>query len=254
MPSPREPSPPWWLVPNLLALDAPLVAAVWQRFLGDAFGVPVPVAATVALTAAVWAIYLLDRGFDAAGGAAETDRHRFAGRHLRWFVGFCADAALVAFGTARLLPPSYWVAGGAVAAGVGLYLAAVHATGWNLGQAKEPLVAVGFAAGVTLPLTVGDVAPADWLPAAGAFAGLCGLNCRLIARWESAAPRPGVVELTLGVGLLAGAAWLGGAVGAAVGGAVVCLGVVAVACRDRPRPARALADAVLLTPLLWWPT
>ena len=59
---------PWWLWPNLLGLDAPAVAVVWQRFLADASGVAVPVAASAVLALVVWGIYLTDRRLDARAG------------------------------------------------------------------------------------------------------------------------------------------------------------------------------------------
>ena len=73
---------PVWLLPHVLSLDAPVVAAVWQRFLGAAFGLSVPPAATTSLFAVVWCIYLLDRLWDARRPThPDTDRHRFAAAH-----------------------------------------------------------------------------------------------------------------------------------------------------------------------------
>ncbi len=80
---PADPPPPWWALPNAAALDAPVVAVVWQRFLADRFGVSVPWAATAALAAAVWAVYLGDRWLDARRGARHTDRHLVAARYPR---------------------------------------------------------------------------------------------------------------------------------------------------------------------------
>ncbi len=245
---------PWWLVPNVLALDAPLVAAAWQRFLAARFAGALPVAATVTLAAAVWCVYLADRRLDARRGALDAERHRAAGRHPRAFAAAATCAAALALAAAARLPAAYWWHGLAVGLGVAGYLAAAHAAGGSAlaGGAKELLVGVGFAAGVAVPLSVEGGPAAAWLPSVAAFAGLCWLNCRLIDRWESPGDRPPWADGTLGVGLLLAAAALPDAVGLAVAASVVGLLAVHVTCRRRPRVARVLADAVLLTPLLGW--
>ena len=245
---------PWWLVPNLLALDAPLVAAAWQRFLAARFAGAVPVAATVALAAAVWCVYLADRRLDAGRGALDADRHRAAARHPRAYALAAAFAAAVALAAATQLTAAYWWHGLAVGLGVAGYLAAAHAAGGSAlaGGAKELLVGVGFAAGVAVPLSVEGLPAAAWLPGVAAFAGLCWLNCQLIDRWESPGGRPPGIDGALGVGLLLAACVLPTAVGLAVAASVVGLLAVHLGCRRRPRVARVLADAALLTPLLAW--
>ena len=245
---------PWWLVPNLLALDAPLVAAVWQRFLATRFAGALPVAATVALAGAVWCVYLADRRLDARRGALDADRHGVAARHPRAYAVAAACAAALALAAATRLPVAYWWHGLAVGLGVAGYLVAAHAAGgsalaWG---AKELLVGVGFAAGVAVPLSVEGGPAAAWLPSVAAFAGLCWLNCRLIDRWESIGSRPPEVDGALAVALLLAAPALPPAVGLAIAASVVGLLAVHAACRRRPRVARVLADAALLTPLLDW--
>ena len=71
---------PWWLWPNLIALDAPTVGIVWQRFFGLVFRVSIPVAATVTLALVILAVYLTDRWLDADPRKPHEsgDRHRFA--------------------------------------------------------------------------------------------------------------------------------------------------------------------------------
>ncbi len=245
---------PWWLVPNLVALDAPLVAAAWQRFLAARFAAELPVAATVALAAAVWCVYLADRRLDARRGALDAERHRVAARHPRGYALAAACAGAVALSAATQLPAAYWLHGLAVGLGVAGYLAAVHAAGGSAlaGGAKELLVGVGFAAGVVVPLGVEGVPAAAWLPSVAAFAGLCWLNCRLIDRWESPGRRPPGLDGALGVALLLAASVLPVAVGLAIAASVVGLLAVHLLCPRRPRVARVLADAALLTPLFCW--
>ncbi len=248
---------PWWLVPNLVALDAPLVAVVWQRFLAARAGVHLPWAATAALAAAVWCVYLADRWLDARRGALDADRHRAAARRPRAFAAGAVLAGGLAAVAAVELPTPYLSTGLAVGLGVAAYLVLVHALAGGLRAvrgAKEFLVGVGFAAAVAIPLAA-EAAPAGWLPGVVAFGGACWLNCRLIDRWESSAPggtdRPWADGLLGGL-LLAASFALPAAVGLAVAGATLGFLAVHLTCRRHPRAARALVDAVLLTPLACW--
>lgn len=240
---------PWWLVPNLLALDAPAVAAVWQRFLAARFGTPVPWSATVALVAIVWCVYLADRCLDARRGDLDADRHRIAVRFPHAFAGLAIVSLAVAAIAVSQLPAGYFAVGARVGAGVAAYLAAVHlAPGVARRGAKELLVGATFAAGVTVPLAVAGPPPGEWVPSAAAFGGLCWLNCRLIERWEGRRAWPG--DAVLGGAVAVSAAVMPPAVGLAVAGAGAGLLAVHMTCRRRPRAARVLADAALLTPLL----
>lgn len=255
----RDPGPappaPWWLWPNLLALDAPAVAVVWQQALGAAFGVPVPPAATGTLFLAVWGIYLADRFLDAAPGRAPPpgDRHAFARRH-RGVIGWAAGVALTAAGlTAACLPAAYLWCGGVVAAATAGYLLAVHAFRPGPGASKEFLVGLVFAAGVGVPLAAARPGAApDWLPAVGGFAAVCWLNCRLIDRWEEGGP-PGTGPV-LAAAIAAALAAASPAARAPLLAAVVLLGLLhALRARLSPRALRVLADATLLTPLALGP-
>ncbi len=250
----RSEAAPWWLVPNLLALDAPLVAVVWQRFLASRFGGVVPVAASLALAAVVWCVYLADRRLDARRGEFDADRHRTAARFARPFAVAAVLAAAFAAAAAATLPTAYVTHGLAVGLGVAGYLAVVHGAGGRrtVGGTKELLVGVGFAAGVAVPLSTGAVPWPEWLPSASAFGGLCWLNCRLIDRWESARPRRIWAEVALGGALTVAATRLPAGVGLAVASSVGGLLAVHLACRGWPRAARVLADAVLLSPLAFW--
>jgi hypothetical protein len=247
---------PWWLVPNLLALDAPVVAVVWQRFLAARSGVPVPWSATAALAAVVWCVYLADRYLDAQRGAIDAARHRAAARYPRLFAGASVLAACLAAVAAARLPLTYVWCGLATGLAIAAYLVLAHSFAGSLRclpGVKEFLVAIGFAAGVAVPLEVSAPRAAIWLPGVAAFGGLCWLNCRLIDRWEAASPCGACwPDCLLGVALLGGAFGFPAETGAAVACSVLGLLAVHVACRNRPCAARALADLVLLAPLAWW--
>src|SRR3954451_15813809 len=72
----------WWLWPNLLGLDAPLVAVVWQALFARTVHVTLFPAARLALALAVWAVYLADRLLDCASSEASGATSGEAGRHV----------------------------------------------------------------------------------------------------------------------------------------------------------------------------
>ncbi|MDB4553977.1 hypothetical protein N9012_05970 [Akkermansiaceae bacterium] len=81
---------PWWLWPNLLSLDAPLVALAWAWMFSNAWGVvSVPWQLWATLGVSVWIVYVLDRIVDASreGDAKLLDaRHHFHRRHSKVFL------------------------------------------------------------------------------------------------------------------------------------------------------------------------
>ncbi len=58
----------FWLWPNLLSLDAPVVAVLWQILFARCFQVPVDALAALLLLLTVWLIYAADRTLDAWRG------------------------------------------------------------------------------------------------------------------------------------------------------------------------------------------
>jgi hypothetical protein len=251
-------SHPWWLWPNVLALDAPAVAVTWQVFLASVAGVAVPLAASAVLALVVWAVYLADRGLDARDGANTSDRHRAARRSSRAW----GATALTALGSAIALavselPRAYLAVGFIVAGALCAYFAAVHLVRakWLLAAGvKEAAVGGVFAAGVAIPLLADAGSFAEnWVPGVIAFAALCWFNCALISRWEDGpvnGPPLWVVSLAGGaaVAMALGAPPV---VAAAVLMSTAALVVIHVAhARVSVRGARVLADVVLLAPLL----
>src|SRR5262245_62998456 len=73
----------FWLWPNLLSLDAPAVALLWQVFFVRCFHASVGAESAVLLGVAVWLIYAADRMLDAWRGAGKSARHEFYRRHWR---------------------------------------------------------------------------------------------------------------------------------------------------------------------------
>ncbi len=92
---------PLWLIPNLLSLDAPLVAVAWLYIFARTWRVDyLPWAAYISLGLVVWVIYVTDRLLDVSmrGGTAEKleARHEFHRQHQRVFRRAAVIAGAVA--------------------------------------------------------------------------------------------------------------------------------------------------------------
>src|ERR1035437_3449758 len=74
---------PAWLWPNLLSLDAPVVAVLWQILFARCFQVPPDALAAILLLLTVWLIYAADRTLDAWKGECHSPRHEFYRRRWR---------------------------------------------------------------------------------------------------------------------------------------------------------------------------
>jgi hypothetical protein len=248
---------PWWLWPNLLSLDAPIIAVIWQSFFGLVEGVKVPQAAIAALALAVWGIYLADRWLDGRKGGCYTDRHRFAARYPASLALLICLAFPLAGGFAFFaLPNSYLKIGGLLAAFMLVYFAAVHllARRAGLGRLKEASVGAGFSMGVAIPLIVeNSQLEQQWIVGVIAFGGLCTLNCLLISRWEEPPDSAPARWTICAAGALALAAALGARLpvtGAVLFSLAVFLGLIILRRRVSTRGLRVLADGALLSPLI----
>lgn len=87
---PSDSRKPLWLYPNLLSLDAPLVAVAWLHVFAQTWRLGYhPWEAYITLGLAVWIIYVADRLLDIslAGGVRSKlqARHRFHQRHQKRF-------------------------------------------------------------------------------------------------------------------------------------------------------------------------
>ncbi len=107
--SSSSPPRPWYLWPNLLGLDAPLVAVVWCWFYAHVQGVDLPRAIYLVLAGAVWSIYAADRLLDIRylrnQGAAFTERHHFVRKHwLAFFAALTTVTGLGLYGAGWVIP------------------------------------------------------------------------------------------------------------------------------------------------------
>ncbi|CAN5750489.1 hypothetical protein BH11VER1_BH11VER1_29250 [soil metagenome] len=90
---------PWWLWLNVLSLDAPLVAVLWQWALAQAYGVQMDPVTYSTLGLTVWLIYVVDRVFDTRSvdeNHALAARHLYYRQHYRFFV-WCAIPSVAIF-------------------------------------------------------------------------------------------------------------------------------------------------------------
>ncbi|MGC4016102.1 MAG: hypothetical protein QM755_16485 [Luteolibacter sp.] len=196
---------PFWLFPNLLSLDAPLVAVAWLWVFACTWRADyLPVAAYVVLGLVVWAIYVFDRLFDAAirTGSPELleDRHRFHLKYRKWFaIGAVAAGVAALITTLAALPVqilSYGLFGGVLVLGFfALNIFTNHRLG-DIPYSKNVLAGLAFAYGtavaahVYLPAMDGKTGfrSLDLLltPEVICFGVLCIVNISAIDLWEKA--------------------------------------------------------------------
>lgn len=249
--------PPVWLWFNLLSLDAPLIALVWQDFLSRCYPSALHLPGRAVLGLTVWAIYLADRLLDVRHPASpfESLRHRFYRRNRAFAQTLFAFVVCMDMLVTRLwLRPSLFTAGLLVAGAVTLYLGAFPLTGWGTTAWKKPMAALLFTAGTFLIAWSGAGHPMrDLAWPALAFCALCLGNLLMIERWSQgntfASPRAWVWLALLIVPLAVSrhSHWFEAIVFSAAG-----LCALAWWGPRMPGDARCvLADAVLLTPLLF---
>lgn len=125
--SQTNPRVPWWLWLNVLSLDAPLVAVLWQWALAQAYGVKMDPITYSTLGLSVWLIYVVDRVLDTRsvdGDQVLSARHLYYRQHYR-FYAWGAIPIVVAFLTYRVftsLPATLMLRGIGLSFLVGLYL------------------------------------------------------------------------------------------------------------------------------------
>ena len=172
----------FWLWPNLLSLDAPLVALLWQMLFLRCFRAQEQALPAILLVSAVWLIYAADRAIDAWRGAGVQPRHEFYRQHWRGilpvWIGVLAVSCWLAW---TRLPRATFELGACLTAIVAAYFAIVHAYPGK--WPKEAAVAVIFALGASLTAWTRVETPADVITVV-LFSCLCWINCVAIEEWE----------------------------------------------------------------------
>ncbi len=271
--TPNDNHPPWWLWPNVLSLDAPLIAISWQALFARAGGCALAWPERASLFLAVWAIYAADRLLDARrlGVRASTAaRHRFGHQHARALAaGIAAALGAQVILAGWFLSTRVTAAGAALGLLVGVYFVWNQLSGHRFGRGwlKEAVVSIVFAAGAAL-VPLASAPSRDLAADAAAFAVICMANCLLIARLDRERDRDrGEISIaarfpagarparTLAAAFSAGMLlWLalGGVTPtrlALLGSGLLIAGAVLVERRFGQEAACVWADAALLTPL-----
>ena len=243
----RDPYP-FWLILNLLSLDAPLVALLWQQLTADAFHVRPSPSGRILLALAVWSIYLLDRILDVRSKSlpSEPARHRFTREHLRSMAALLTACVLVGGLMALNADRPILFVGLAMGSAVMAYFLAVHAA--HLRFPKPVAVAMIFASGVAAgPWFRTSFDPAV-LYAATAFGALCWANLELIDIVEGVSQTGLYPIRCAGIALLAAWSPLALPILLSLGG------LFALYLLRSPLPSealRVLADAALLLPIVF---
>lgn len=205
MSTPASDRKPFWLYPNLLSLDAPLVALVWLYIFSQSWRLYIPWSAYAGLGLVVWAVYALDRLLDVAMLPPDSPvlewRHRFHHRHRP---AFQCGIALALISAVTLLFTSL-----PVALLKHLLLAAVMVAGYfglamissqdddQIPHSKNLLAGVTFAFGTSLAAHVyrSELGIYELFssPEFFSFAALCAIQINAIDVWRRDR-RPASVE------------------------------------------------------------
>jgi len=250
---------PWWLWPNVLALDAPVIAVAWQELFARGFGVTLEIAPRLALFCAVWAVYLADRWLDSRGSDDRQARHLFPRRHP-FVIGFLALTATAGGVLCAFSLPAGTLFPGAVLGGiVGAYFVwNVRMPGGRKVRLKEIVVSLVFAVGSALaPAASGASASGGFAFSVALFAILCFVNSTSIDEIQK-----GVTGSSLPLAVISVCAAVLAVVGAlllvvpvSVGVALIVTGILlsgtsVVGRRFGPRFAGVYADIALCSPVL----
>jgi FtsH-binding integral membrane protein len=272
---------PIWLLPNLLSLDAPLVAIAWLYVFAKTWRLGYhPWEAYASLGLAVWIIYVSDRLLDASlligGNERMEERHRFHWRYRKLFRAGLALAVAFAVGLVVMRMPmaiyKHLLLGGVMVAGFfGLAMLASQEPR-EVPHAKNILAGLTFAFGVAMMahLYRYEYDVYDLLLRSRefvCFVVLCILNISAIDLWEHAArssdretKASDELALTLPLTLLGAAALIFAMLEsqqssrpfyyAILSGAGLLYALNRIRARFRMETLRVLADVALLVPVL----
>jgi hypothetical protein len=187
-----------WLIPNLLSLDAPLVAVAWLYIFASTWRVVyLPMTTYISLGLVVWVIYVVDRLLDSAMKGSNSERwqarHEFHHKHRRVFFVLAGIAALLAlfFVITGLATKIYGYAlfgGLLVASFFALSVFSTHGSE-EIPYTKNILAGCAFAYGTSMlayAYTGFDSQDLLKSPELICFATLCILNISAIDLWEHA--------------------------------------------------------------------
>ncbi len=250
----------WWLWPNVLSLDAPVVAVAWEILFARCLDASVRPLSLLTMALWVWLIYASDRTLDglriSTQLADETARHRFYRIHraavVPWIGAGVAVALWLSYSQLRLRLFLYGLPLGFL---IATYFAMVHLGSRSVINRwpKELVVAVLFAAGALLPVWAnlpekhaGIVVPAML------FATTLWINAVGIERWEERLETPDWPYFTVKLTSALGNCLCYAALGIAVISALI-LWSGAAKMREQPLYVSMIISAIVLAglDLLW---
>ena len=190
--APRQPRRSPLALWHLLSLDAPSVATVWTIAVAHAVGLNLPWPSAAAMFVAVWILYAADRLLDArlldipAQPTDLEERHRFHHRHRRRFLLGISVCAFVLTYLLHSVDPRAMRLYALLATLLAAYFLLIHARADSAHRLpKELAVGIFFPAAVFIP-TVARLPQLrlDLLPIALLLAATCSLNCLFLYAWE----------------------------------------------------------------------
>jgi hypothetical protein len=259
---------------HLASLDAPTVAVVWAFAVARSAGVHLEPWIPLLLACGTWTVYVIDRLLDARRAinshnlATLRERHYFHWRHRHALFPLAASAGALALALIiRLMPIATREHDSLIAAAALIYFSGVHSPAqlprWAFRIAsKELLVGILFAAGCAAPaLSHLHVGASAWpiLPSVLFLASLAWLNCAAINIWETQSTRiriPASVATLTFAGLVAAMvlapdhARVSALLGCGALSSLLLFVLHRMQHRLDPVTLRALADLILLTPVL----
>lgn len=172
---------------HLLSLDAPTVAVLWAWAFARAANVHAPTSAIAVLGLGTWLIYVADRLLDSRSNAprdALRERHRFHAQHRQAFLIASTIAGLaILWLIAKDLSPAARREDAAIFGAFLVYFLFVHLVGWRFPRSLA--VGLVFAAATAVPAwSRASVISVAWIISVAIFAALCWLNCAAIHVWE----------------------------------------------------------------------
>lgn len=174
-----------WQWPNLLALDAALIALAWQAAFAQILELQIHASAQIVLGLSVWLTYMADRLFDVARRPYEqlhSVRHRFAKQFFRHLWGIWCGILITNIAIAFIGLSLIELRNGALLLALCLLYTVLNQTLSKNFFPKELCVALIYTGGVIVFLLPTAEA---WAPA-GSFALLCLINCLIIGIKERA--------------------------------------------------------------------
>jgi hypothetical protein len=197
----------WWLWPQVLCFDAPLVAMAWMAALAKSHHLRLQPSFYIGLGLVTWIVYVLDRTADAVSGRLQAPlsaRHEFCLRHQKLLLRVLVPLAAIYLLWLGLtdVPQRLLVQGLGLCVAGSIYLAAYSA---RRGGLRTALFSVAGIAGLAV-VNLMPLPPMIRNALAGAlvFAVLSAIRSQSQERARSALPKEVIASLLFALGCSAG--------------------------------------------------